>query len=369
MQQKTPILAMWFLALSLVTMSSLIEMIVTVDKPDVINSGLLLPTQTPAPYPGGYQTLAVPFQTNGSCCGWGKFVDNPVIGSEDTGTVFDVSVLHENGVFKMWTSWRDNGGIGYTESTDGIHWKDQVVVLAPNPASKWENEVNRPNVLRREDGSYHMWYTGQTADHLRIGYATSRDGIHWQRHSDKPVMIPDKPWEKSVVLGPSVIWDAKQRLYRMWYSGGELVEPDALGYATSPDGSHWTKLKTNPIFGFNPNAAWESDKVAAAHVLQYSDGWYYMFYIGFQDIWTAQIGMARSRDGISDWQRFPGNPIIRMEAGEWDADGVYKPFVIWDGKRWYLWYNGRSKRTESIGLAVHEGDDLGFPSPTPTLSK
>jgi hypothetical protein len=39
---------------------------------------------------------------------------------------------------------------------------------------------------------------------------------------------------------------------------------------------------------------------------------------------------------------------------------VYKPFAVLDGTRWLLWYNGRRGGVEQIGLATHQGEDLGF---------
>jgi len=30
------------------------------------------------------------------------------------------------------------------------------------------------------------------------------------------------------------------------------------------------------------------------------------------------------------------------------------------GNRWLLWYNGRHQSLEQIGVAMHEGSDLGF---------
>ncbi|MDQ2798718.1 MAG: hypothetical protein M3Y13_03635, partial [Armatimonadota bacterium] len=90
------------------------------------------------------------------------------------------------------------------------------------------------------------------------------------------------------------------------------------------------------------------------------DGWYYMFYIGFQDINRAAIGIARSRDGLTHWERLPQNPIVRPTPGAWDADACYKPWAIYDGKRWLLWYNGRCEHVEQIGLATKDGPDLGF---------
>ena len=87
-----------------------------------------------------------------------------------------------------------------------------------------------------------------------------------------------------------------------------------------------------------------------------------MFYIGFWDRDHAQIGVARSRDGIGDWQRHPANPIIRPGKDKWDHDAVYKPYAIFDGRRWLLWYNGRRGGMEQIGLALHDGEKLGFGS-------
>jgi hypothetical protein len=70
--------------------------------------------------------------------------------------------------------------------------------------------------------------------------------------------------------------------------------------------------------------------------------------------------LARSRDGVHGWQRHPGNPIIRPGENQWDSDAVYKPYALLDGSRWMLWYNGRRGGSEQIGLATHQGLDLGF---------
>jgi predicted GH43/DUF377 family glycosyl hydrolase len=83
-----------------------------------------------------------------------------------------------------------------------------------------------------------------------------------------------------------------------------------------------------------------------------------MFYIGFRDVDHAQIGLARSRDGLSGWERFPSNPILGPTEGSWDSDACYKPTVVQDGGRWLLWYNGRKGGMEQIGLARHNGRDL-----------
>jgi len=145
----------------------------------------------------------------------------------------------------------------------------------------------------------------------------------------------------------------------MWYSGGDQYEPDSIGYATSRDGLNWTRHDPNPIFEFDPANPWEQHKVTACQVIQ-DAGWYLMFYIGFRDIDHAQIGVARSRDGVTNWQRHPANPIIRPGRDKWDHDACYKPFAVFDGSKWLLWYNGRHGNLEQIGLVFHDGQDLGF---------
>ena len=300
-------------------------------------------------------TSPAPPETSG---GWKKFEGNPVMGGKH-GTCFDISVLREGDTYRMWLSWRPKRSVALVQSKDGIHWSEPPkIVLGRRKESGWEDDINRPVVVKRENG-YHLWYTGQAKGRSRIGYATSPDGVTWKRMSDKPVLSPAKPWEKVAVMCPHVLWDADARQFRMWYSGGEQNEPDAIGYATSPDGVTWTKNGANPVFGPDPNSAWEEHKVTACQV-EKRDGWHLMFYIGFRDEEHAQIGIARSRDGIANWRRHPANPIVRPGENKWDHDACYKPYALFDGKKWLLWYNGRRRALEQIGVVLHEGEDLGF---------
>jgi len=287
---------------------------------------------------------------------WQKYAGGPVLGGK-LGTCFDVSLLEDDGVFKMYFSWRPKHSIAVVDSKDGIHWSDPRILIDPAKTG-WEDDINRPAVVKH-GGLYHMWYTGQFNGHSSIGYALSKDGLQWQRR-EKPVLEAEQVWEKVALMCPSVLWDEKSHLFRMWFSGGEQYEPDAIGYATSPDGIHWTK-NDGPIFQADPKNRWEQYKVTACQVLPWN-GWYYMFYIGFRDIDHAQIGIARSRDGVTDWERMKDNPIISPTVDGWDADACYKPFAIFDKKsnQWLLWYNGRHGAFEQVGLATKQGPNLGF---------
>ncbi|NCO38792.1 MAG: hypothetical protein GW911_14255 [Armatimonadetes bacterium] len=301
----------------------------------------------------------------GAAGGWRKLQSNPVGGGE-LGTCFDVSVLQEDGRFRMWFSWRPRKSLALVESLDGIHWGEPQIVLGPNPQTVWEEDVNRPAVLQRADG-HHLWYTGQTPSRSYLGYATSPDGAAWTRQSAEPVLSAEPGWEKNTaVMCPHVLWEERLKLFRMWYSGGEQYEPNALGYATSADGLHWTKCSENPVFQPDAGSPWERHKVPACQIVQHN-GWHVMFYIGFRDEHCAQIGVARSRDGVTGWERHPQNPILFPTGEGWDVEACYKPFALLEGDRWLLWYNGRRGNVEQIGLAIHSGREL-WPASAETSS-
>ena len=297
------------------------------------------------------------FCTNDNQAQWVKY-ENPVLGGGELGTIFDISVLKEGNEYIMYSSWRPKRSVAISTSSDGKNWTIPEIVLDPNDKTEWEDDINRPSVLVK-DGIYHLWYTGQyKGKNSWIGYATSMDGKNFVRQSDKPVISPTEPWEKVAVMCPHVIWDETEKVFKMWYSGGEQYEPDAIGYATSKDGLHWDK-RPQPVFVADKSKEWEQYKVTGCQIIKRKND-YLMFYIGFKNIDFAQIGMARSKNGIDNWERYTGNPIISPVKDTWDADACYKPFAIQEKNRWMLWYNGRRGGVEQIGLAIHKGSNLKF---------
>lgn len=287
---------------------------------------------------------------------WVKYAGNPVLGGE-YGSCFDLSADVCGDRHRMWFSWRPKHGIGYAESSDGLHWdvREEPVLAPPAGVDPETHRVTRPYVLV-EDDRLIMWYSEHSARQVVISRAVSQDGINWTRTG--VVMRPERSWEKSAVMCPTVLRDDDRR-YHLWYSGGDSYEPDAIGYATSLDGIRWIRVRDEPVL--RPGDAWESDRVAGAHVFRVSE-WLYAAYIGFaNDYEDSAIGIARSRDGVA-WERHAGNPVLsRGGAGEFDSINVYKPFVVVDGDEWRMWFNASSpisggdirheNRIEQIGYA------------------
>lgn len=284
----------------------------------------------------------------GSC--WVKSEANPVFGNERLGTCFDANVVKEGGKYVMYFSWRPRKAIAKVSSTDGIHWDEEPVVCLDANEVKlpWASDINRSCTVFK-DGVYHLWFTGQKKGASKIGYATSRDGVHFEPRREY-VMEPEHEYEKLSVMNPFVLWDAGRKVWRMWYAAGETYEPNVICYAESTDGVAWQKYKDNPIFTHGDRLAWDRDRVGACEVVP-ADGKYYMFYIGYSDVDTARIGYAVSADGITGWRRADENPIIAPDVCTWDSSATYKPSVVKEGASWKLWYNGRNGRPEYIGMA------------------
>ena len=285
-----------------------------------------------------------------------KYQGNPIFGSAETGTLFDVylTALTENRL-RMDLSTRKNHSVSVSFSDDGIHWTDPVVTLGPNPASGWEYMVNRNCVLKIGD-TYKMWYTGQAHGNSYIGAAESKNGVDFHRITAKPVLSPEAPFEGESVMNPCVLYE--NGVYRMWYSAGETYEPNVLCYAESADGVTWKKSPLNPIFEKNEDKEYEQNRIGGCQVIKHPTLGYLVFYIGYRDIHTASVCAAYSNDGVTDFHRCKGNPLVSPTPGEWDADSCYKPSALYDAEKklWRVWYNGRALGAEYIGMAEKTGD-------------
>lgn len=313
---------------------------------------------------------------------WIKYANNPVLDlgsseSWDDLSVWDPSVLYDGATYKMYYDGTPSSGqyikIGLATSADGITWTKHVgnPILSTGPPGSWDNlQVSDPCVL--SNGSmYLMYYSGNDGGTMRIGLATSPDGIIWTKYAGNP-LFSATTWEGWWVTGPSVLFDGST--YKMWYTGYDGTHPgygyQRIGYASSTDGITWTKHGT-PVLDIGGTGEWDSLYVSHCSVI-YDGSSYQMWYGGGNSTGPehSRIGHATSLDGIS-WQKDPNNPVVDLGSdGAFDDWATNQPTVISVGSTLEMWYSGHDgTNTQSsptyyarIGLATLEEISRALPA-------
>lgn len=163
--------------------------------------------------------------------------ENPILqknpdNSWEAGSVFNPSVLYEDGLFRMvYRATNDiknyeKGGymssIGYAESTDGIHF-----TRFPEPIIKPDREYEQilgcedPRVTKIDD-EYFLYYTAVGGSwekwEVRIALATSHDCKTWKKHG---IVGPHHTTSKAAVLFPEKIHGHYHMLYT-WMADSPL---------------------------------------------------------------------------------------------------------------------------------------------------
>ncbi|MBM2825268.1 MAG: hypothetical protein HW402_932, partial [Dehalococcoidales bacterium] len=298
-----------------------------------------------------------------------------IFDNSGTSSVFDnngasnvgaAAVIDDAGTYKMWYTYGSTNftirgttaSIGYATSPDRVTWTRQAATVLTGNLTWDASGVGAPAVIK--DGSvYKMWYTGGKTDGSIkgtvpvIGYATSDDGITWTKNASPVLTGTVATWDANGVGAPSVIKDGS--VYKMWYSGGTTDDTvsgthPAIGYATSTNGTSWTK-NASPVLQ-KSGQSWDSSGVAVASVVKVSDTLYYMWYTGATG-YTLQnagaIGQATSTNGIT-WvaQSAP----IMQKSTTFQANGVAAPAVTRSGSSYHMWYTGiDANKNPSIGFA------------------
>lgn len=175
-------------------------------------------------------------------------------------------VIKDGDTYKMWYNANEGNGkfyIAYATSTDGYFWTEpqnlgQVtsaagntnnnLVLKQGDAGAWDGYQSGEalyglSVLKNEDGTYEMWYSGnksgeaQGADGYSIGYARSTDGINWTKHMGNPVIKGTVGgYDAGGAYYPTVIEDTNpdSELYHMFYWAYNSGWDGKLAYASAP---------------------------------------------------------------------------------------------------------------------------------------
>lgn len=256
------------------------------------------------------------------------YAKNPIFESAGKGHWDEVIrergwIVREGNLWKMWyTGYRRGPNrrlkLGYATSADGIHWKR----YAKNPlyGKHWVEDM----MVVKHRGKYLMFAEGLKD---RAQLLMSGDGIKWKRvgqldvrlTSGKP--IPPGPYGTPTVWRENGVWN-------LFYERRDL----GVWLAKSKDLKVWTNVQDEPVMVPGPGQ-YDKDLIAWNQVIKYK-GRYYVYYHG-----SARSGpnkgkwctcVATSTD-LLHWEKYPRNPIQPIAQNK--SSGI----LVQDGKRFRLY--------------------------------
>lgn len=111
--------------------------------------------------------------------------------------------------------------IKIAESSDGINWV-RYGKIAINYESDYEYAFSVPRVIK-ENGIYKMWYSYRASKEIetyRMGYAESLDGMDWKRKDNEVgIDVSKEGWDSQMICYPYIFDDEGSRY--MLYNGND----------------------------------------------------------------------------------------------------------------------------------------------------
>lgn len=173
-----------------------------------------------------------------------------------------IGMLNNQHVF-LFSYFKGNGedGLHYAYSTDGFTWKalkGDTSFLTPNIGQ--QKLMRDPCIIKGGDGNYHMvWTCGWTEK--GIGYASSKDLIHWSDQQYIPVM--EHKTNARNCWAPEITYDNETGVYMIYWATtikGEFPQTQStkenaynhrMYYTTTKDFKTFSKTELLYEPGFN----------------------------------------------------------------------------------------------------------------------
>ena len=261
----------------------------------------------------------------------GPVVDLGSSGSFDDQHIEANSVLKENNTYKMYytalstTDWKYK--IAYATSNDGTTWSKQGIVVGLGNSGDPDAEGVGSAYVINDNGTYKMWYQGSDGSKWTICYATSTDGVNWNKQGRVLDVGPSGSYDQTHVINPCVIKDGST--YKMWYTGINNYAYN-ICYATSSDGINWSKQGVVLTAEDPFNLAWYPRII-------YENNMYKMFFIGRTADNYRQMAYAISSDGIN-WTI--KGAILSKNSSLYLDNNILGAFsVINDNDVYKVWYS------------------------------
>jgi hypothetical protein len=220
---------------------------------------------------------------------WTPYTGNPIIGPGDpnewnaliegpAGLVVDGS-----GTLHTWYTTIDSQGLYHTAHASaaagaGSWTVSPNSVFEPGSAGTWDSARISLGAVVLDNGTYKMWYLGysptSTYEDTSVGYATSVDGLAWNRFSNNPVhTAPGESWDSLAIM-------RDKGVFRMWRVLRDKTTQTTIGvyYGDSTNGVNWT-FQSGPVLVPDPGK-WDAHSIVGLSVQRYSPEYLDLWYSG-----------------------------------------------------------------------------------------
>lgn len=269
---------------------------------------------------------------------------------------------------------RGYGAVGHPRI--GLAWSDDLRHWEKDPRNPifgpWEGAGGYDRagaagpLIWQEDGLYHLFYFGTTAEGYEAGRKTmnlaiSRDLVDWERFSGNPVIEPGGDgWRRDAIWHPHL--QKVDGIYYLFFNASGVVdghEEEYIGFASSDDLRHWRVHDEDcPLLvGSRQPGAWDaSGRTGDPSLYRVGDTWYMAYYSWDEANTQDGLAMTSASAFPLGWAPWPGNPILPLGSpGTFDALHAGKPYVVRNERGHFHFYTAvDEEENREIALAVEK---------------
>jgi sucrose-6-phosphate hydrolase SacC (GH32 family) len=252
-------------------------------------------------------------------------------------------------------------------SSDGIDWSHATPESVLEPTAGWDAGSVETPAVTFFNGKYHLFWTGYPLSPtdpdfdvttMRIGHATSIDGVTFTVDASNPIVTPSgaaedgnpsNDWYAFVVAEPApVVHDGKLYLYFTALGADAALgkSSQVIGLVTSDDGTAWSEptLALKPDQSLYPR---DEDWIgySTPNAIEIAGEMHLFFDVAHQpeggEWLQLRLHHARSADGMGGWVH-DGSPIRSCDDYPWTAREIRSPHALLDGTTLRLYFAGDS---------------------------
>jgi hypothetical protein len=266
------------------------------------------------------------------------------------------TIIEDEGIYKMWydaASWTKAGGPldsgrfqCYATSHDGIHWEKPILGLTKFAGSNQNNIVISDTTGTvfldpNKSGGERFKYTGwwHEPDSPGLWLLSSPDGLHWKPYIDHPILTKGQFDTQN-----QIFWDDRINKYVVYVRRWAPLRK--VGRSETSDLLHWPEPEI--VFSYDSQDPVESDHYNS-DVIKYpfAPNVYLMFpsayyhYPASANDGPLDIQLATSRDGVH-WQRLDRRPYVRLgPTGSDDGGSIYMAVgMLQKGNEIWMYFTG-----------------------------